>query len=163
MTTRGRLSPAQVFGLRFFCILALLSAFAWGINLPNQLGGAQRAIAAAAGALARLVGGAGQVSGDNIAAGDIIVNVNYECTGVYVLLILVTFLAAYPATWWARLAGMLLGTAGLTVLNVVRIAFLVRIAELQPALFTYLHEYVWQGVFLVLVIAYAMKWIERVK
>jgi hypothetical protein len=30
-------------------------------------------------------------------------------------------------------------------------------------LFTYLHEYVWQGIFLVLTIVYAMTWVERVR
>lgn len=163
MTEPRRLSPAQRFGIRFFGILAALSVAAWAINLPSQLGGVQRSIAAAAGVLARLSGGANLVSGDNIRAGSIVVHVNYECTGIYVLLILLTFLAAYPASWRARAAGVLIGTAGLIVLNVFRIAFLVRIAELQPGLFSYLHEYVWQGVFLVLVIAYAMKWIEHLR
>ena len=33
----------------------------------------------------------------------------------------------------------------------------------RPDLFGYFHEYVWQGVFLVLVIAYAVAWVERVR
>ena len=33
----------------------------------------------------------------------------------------------------------------------------------QPALFAYFHEYVWQGVFLVLVIVYAMSWVDRIR
>ena len=40
---------------------------------------------------------------------------------------------------------------------------LVHIAEQQPSLFAYFHEYVWQGVFLVLVIVYAMSWVDRIR
>jgi len=44
-TRRSRLSEAQRFGLRFFAFLILASAGAWLVNLPNQLGSAQRALA----------------------------------------------------------------------------------------------------------------------
>ena len=95
--------------------------------------------------------------------GALTIDINYECTGVYVLLILFTFLLAYPASWPARIAGAVIGTVGLTLLNVCRIAFLIRAAEVQPQLFEYLHEYVWQGLFLVLVIGYAMTWVQYVR
>jgi exosortase/archaeosortase family protein len=78
-------------------------------------------------------------------------------------LILFVFLFAYPASWRSRLLGATIGVVALTIINVLRIAFLVRIAEIAPGLFGYFHEYVWQGVFLVLVIAYAMTWVERVR
>ena len=80
--------------------------------------------------------------------------------------------AAHPLRLPARLSGLagaraLLGAAigvvALTAINILRIAFLVRVAEVAPDLFAYFHEYVWQGVFLVLVIAYAMSWVERVR
>jgi exosortase/archaeosortase family protein len=103
------------------------------------------------------------VRADQISAGGLIVDINYECTGVYVLLILFVFLLAYPASWRARLSGAAVGVVALTALNIFRIAVLVRVAELQPTLFNYLHEYVWQGIFLVLTIVYAMTWVERVR
>ncbi len=53
--------------------------------------------------------------------------------------------------------------SALTLLNIFRIAVLVRVAETEPALFDYLHEYVWQGLFLVLTVAYAMSWVERTR
>ena len=90
-------------------------------------------------------------------------DVNYECTGVYVLLILFTFLFAYPASWRSRISGVIVGVVALTAINIFRISVLVRVAEIEPELFGYFHEYVWQGVFLILVIAYAMAWVERVR
>jgi len=161
--TRFRLSEAQLFGLRFFALLMLASVLAWALRLPDRLGFAQRALAGSATSLARAVGGAASVHGDQIGVGTLSMDINYECTGVYVVLILFVFLFAYPASWRARLIGASIGVVALTIINVLRIAFLVRIAEVAPDLFGYFHEYVWQGVFLVLVIAYAVAWVERVR
>ena len=156
-----RLTEPQKFGVRFFAILAGFSILAWLIVLPTQLDRVQRAIAVAAGAVARVTGGSSYVRGDHIQVPQLAIHINFECTGVYVLIILVTFLMAYPATWSRRVLGAVIGIAALTVVNIVRLAFLVRIAELQPDLFEYFHEYVWQGLLLILVIAYAMAWVER--
>lgn len=157
----GRYTPAQRFGVRFFLILAAVSCLAWAVALPLRLGLAQWALAAAAVSLAHIAGGQSSVDGDEIHAGPLTIHINFECTGVYVFLIFLTFLLAYPATWRARLRGAAVGGAALTAVNILRIALLVRVAEVQPAVFDYLHEYVWQGVFLILVIAYAMQWAEH--
>lgn len=156
-----RLSEAQKFAFRFFAILAGFSVLAWVVVLPQQLSIAQRGIAVAAGAVARLTGSGNLVRDDHIQVPQLAIHINHECTGIYVLIILVTFLFAYPASWSRRITGALIGIAALTAVNILRLAFLVRIAELQPDLFEYFHEYVWQGVLLILVIAYAMAWVER--
>ena len=163
MSPPRHLSESQWFGVRFFLILAGFSVIAWIVQLPDRLGLAQRGLAAAAGWLARVAGSASTVTGDHIQVSNLSIHINYECTGIYVLLILLTFLLAYPASWRRRFTGALLGVVGLTALNVFRLSFLVRVAELQPQLFKYLHEYVWQGFFLVLVIAYAMSWVEHAR
>ncbi len=157
----GRLTPPQRFAARFFLFLILASVLAWAVKLPDQLGPVQRALAASATWLAGLTGSTASNAGDKIQVGVLMIDINYECTGVYVLLILCVFLLAYPATWRARLAGAGIGIVALTLLNIFRIAVLVRVAETEPALFDYLHEYVWQGLFLVLTVAYAMSWVER--
>ena len=136
---------------------------AWAVTLPERLGPVQRALAGAATWLAGLTGSGATAQADEISVGDLLVHINFECTGVYVLLILFVFLLAYPASWRSRLLGAGLGVVALELLNVFRIAVLVRVAELQPALFDYMHEYVWQGLFLVLTVAYAMTWVERAR
>ncbi len=162
-TPGGRLSPSRLFTLRFFAFLAAASVLAWAISLPDRLGGPQRWLAGAGAWLATLSGGRASVRGDQIETGGMLMHINFECTGAYVLLILFVFLLAYPATWRARLAGAAIGVVALTALNAFRIAVLVRVAELQPDFFAYMHEYVWQGLFLVLTIAYAMAWVERTR
>lgn len=159
----GRPSPPQAFALRFFLYLVAASVLAWAVSLPARLGPLQRGLAGAATWLAGLTGSHASVHGDEIAVGLLMIHINFECTGVYVLLILFVFLFAYPAEWRQRLLGCALGTVALQALNVVRIALLVRVAEARPALFDSMHEYVWQGLFLVLTVAYAMAWVERTR
>lgn len=155
------LTPPQAFALRFFLYLVLASVLAWAVRLPDRLGPVQRGLATAATWVATLTGSTANAQADEISVGALLVHINFECTGVYVLLILFVFLLAYPARWRQRLIGAALGVVALQLLNVLRIAFLVRVAELQPTLFDYMHEYVWQGLFLVLTVAYAMTWVER--
>ena len=157
------MTDAQKFGLRFFAFLVGASAVSWWFNLPLRLGAVQAFLAGSANAVARLFGSLSSVNQDQVYVGGLVMDINYECTGLYVILILFTFLLAYPASWRSRLAGAAIGVAALTVVNVLRIAFLIAVAELQPALFGYFHEYVWQGLFLILVIAYAMTWVEYVR
>ncbi|MGD9763828.1 MAG: archaeosortase/exosortase family protein [Candidatus Binatia bacterium] len=158
-----RLTPPRMFALRFFLFLAAASVLAWAVALPMRLSVPQRWLAAAATWLAGLAGSGATTRGDQIHVSGLIVHINFECTGMYVLLILFVFLLAYPASWRDRLTGAAIGAVALTALNIFRIAVLIRAAELQPALFAYLHEYVWQGVFLVLTIAYAMGWVQRTR
>ncbi len=160
---RLRLSEAQQFGARFFAFLIGASILSWAVSLPTHLSLPQQFIAQSATRLAQLAGSSGLAVRDQIAVGGVLIDVNYECTGLYVLMILFTFLLAYPASWVARLAGATIGLVGLTVINILRISVLIGIAEWQPDLFAYFHEYIWQGVFLILVIAYAMTWVEYVQ
>jgi exosortase/archaeosortase family protein len=158
-----QLTEPQKFGLRFFSTLVGASVLTWAVDLPNRLGAAQRFLAGTAGVLARLVGSDSSVIRDQIHIASLTLDINYECTGAYVLIVLFTFLLAYPAPWKARLSGASVGLVALTAVNIFRISVLIRVAELRPDLFAYFHEYVWQGVFLVLVIAYAMTWVERLQ
>lgn len=158
-----QLSEAQKFALRFFLFLIAASVLTWLLSLPDRLGPAQDFLAGSATSLARTLGSDSSAHGDQIHVGGLVMDINYECTGLYVLLILFTFLLAYPASWRSRIIGALIGVVALTAINIVRISVLVGIAELHPDLFAYFHEYVWQGVFLILVIAYAMTWVEYVQ
>ena len=160
-STGGRVTPPQAFALRFFLYLAAASVLSWAVTLPERLGDVQRWLAGSATWLAGLTGSRATVHADEISVGALLVHINFECTGVYVLLILFVFLLAYPASWRNRLLGGAIGLVALQILNIVRIAVLVRVAEVAPPLFDYMHEYVWQGLFLVLTVAYAMTWVER--
>jgi exosortase/archaeosortase family protein len=153
--------PLLRFGATFFLFLLGFSVLSVATSLQNHLQVAEQAIAAAATWLARLTGSAATVvDGNSIAAAGMSLNINHECTGVFVIFVLVSFIGAFPAPLATKLIGILVGIVGLTLINVIRIATLVRIVEFYPQAFTYFHEYVWQGAFLMLVTLYAITWVE---
>ncbi len=158
-----RLSPATGFTLRFLAFLLLASAGFWALSLHTRLGPVQRAIAATSATLARWTGGTSVARGDDIVVRDLVMNVNHECTGIFVIMLFSSFVLAYPAPWRARVRGLAVGIPLFMAVNVLRLATLARIVEVYPNLFFYLHEYVWQGILTVLVLLGTLAWAERLR
>jgi exosortase/archaeosortase family protein len=152
--------PFVRFGLLFFLFLLGFSVLSVATNLQNHLHVAENGIAGAATWLAHGIGSAAVVNGNVIHVSGLALDINHECTGVFVLFVLISFIGAYPARWTTQLLGILIGVSVLTLINVLRIVTLVRIVEFYPGLFVYFHEYVWQGAFLMLVTLYALTWVE---
>ena len=153
--------PIVRFALIFFVLLLGFSVLSVTTTLQNRLGVVESGIAASATWLASLVGSAASVTeGHYISVGGMTLNINHECTGVFVLFVLSSFIAAYPASLAAKVGGIVVGVVGLSAINVFRIATLVRVVEFYPNSFKYFHEYVWQGAFLMLVTLYAITWVE---
>ena len=149
------------FATLFFLFLLGFSVLSVATELQNQLGSLEAAIASLATTLAHAAGSnATVVDGNYISAQGMTLHINHECTGVFVLFVLISFLGAYPATWRAKIIGIVVGVSVLSLINVVRIATLVRLVEFYPGAFEYFHEYVWQGAFLMLVTLYAISWVE---
>jgi exosortase/archaeosortase family protein len=156
-------SPLLRFALVFFLCLLGFSALSVATALQNHLHTAETGFAASATWMAQRVGSGATVHGNIIKVNTLSLNINHECTGVFVLFVLVSFITAYPARLHAKLLGMVVGITLLSLINMIRIATLVRIMEFYPNLFVYFHEYVWQGAFLMLVTLYAVAWVEWVR
>jgi exosortase/archaeosortase family protein len=156
-----RLSPGVGFSLRFFGYLLLFSIGFWLFSLHEHLGPVQRAIASLSTVGQHWVGGHAVSRGDDIVIDTMTVNVNHECTGIFVFMLFISFVLAYPAPWTGRLGGLAIGIPLIFAVNVLRLATLARVVEIYPQAFFYLHEYVWQGIFTVLVLVGAISWAER--
>ena len=156
-----RLSPGLRFGARFFVCLLGFSGVFWAGSLHLRLEPVQRAIAWLSVQGQHLVGGDAQLQGTNIIIKTLVMNVNHECTGIFVIMLFSSFILAFPAPWLARIGGLAIGVPGLLLVNVVRLATLARIVEVYPDAFFYFHEYVWQGIFMVLVLVGSISWAER--
>lgn len=153
-------SPILRFAIFFFVFLLGFSILSVATALQNHLHLAETGIAAASTWLALRMGAHASVADNTIAVHGLTLNINHECTGVFVLFVLTSFIGAYPARMRTKLAGIVIGVGLLSLVNVIRIATLVRLVEFYPSLFVYFHEYVWQGVFLMLVTLYAVTWVE---
>lgn len=156
-------SPLLRFALTFLLLLLAFSVLSVVTNLQNHLHLAETAFAASATWMAQCTGSAARVEDNLIWVNGLSLNINHECTGVFVLFVLASFIAAYPARARAKAVGILIGISLLSLINMIRIATLVRVVEFYPTLFAYFHEYVWQGAFLMLVTLYAISWVEWVR
>jgi len=152
--------PFVRFGALFFLFLLGFSVLSVVSDLQNHLHIAENGIAGLATWMAQRTGSAAAVNENIIAVSGITLDINHECTGVFVLFVLASFIGAYPARWRAKMIGLVLGVTLLSLINVLRIATLVRLVEFYPGLFVYFHEYVWQGIFLMMVTLYALTWVE---
>jgi archaeosortase B (VPXXXP-CTERM-specific) len=149
--------------VRFLGYLFVASlAFSLG-GVHERLTLFQSTIAYGAAVGARLLGQTVEVDGPVIAVnGASAINVNHECTGIFVLIIYAAFLLAYPATWQRRVLGILAGGVILEAVNVARLSVLAMIAARWPSLFEYFHEYLWQGIFVAMLALLVASWIENV-
>jgi exosortase/archaeosortase family protein len=154
-------SPGLLFAVRFFVCLLLWSVVFWAFSLHERLGPVQHAIATASAAAARGAGGHSVAQGQDIIVKGLIMTVNHECTGIFVIMLFSSFVLAYPASWRARVAGLGVGIPLFFAVNVFRLATLARIVEVYPSAFFYLHEYVWQGILTVIVLVGAIAWAEK--
>jgi archaeosortase B (VPXXXP-CTERM-specific) len=160
---RFALSPFAAFALRLLAYLFVVSLFFSLGGLHQRLGPVQRAIASVVVAGANLLGANGTVVGSVIRLDSAALDINHECTGIFVLLVYSTFVLAYPASWKQRLSGTAVGIVTLMGVNIARLVLLTVIASRYPDWFAYFHEYFFQGVFIALLAFLASIWTEQVR
>jgi len=151
-----------------FVLRLLLYLFA--ASLLFSLGGLHQRMLPIQQVMSQIVGaGANLLGADAVVEGTIIksphaaLEINHECTAVFVLIVYGTFVLAYPAPWMHRLTGILVGLGTLTAINVARLIVLTVIASKYPTWFGYFHEYFFQGLFIALLAILASIWTEQVR
>ncbi len=83
-----------------------------------------------------------------------------DCTGIYPFIIIVGFILAYPAKLKNKLLGILFGGVLSLVVNYARLVTLIIVAEKSYDAFQYMHIFIWQTTFIILVIFYFLWWIN---
>jgi exosortase/archaeosortase family protein len=151
------------FAIRLFLYLFLASLLFSVGNLHERLMPVQRFLAESAGGGANLAGAGATVDGTIIRTENAALDINHECTGVFVLIVYTMFVLAYPAPWRSRLSGAAVGWIALNVVNVLRLVLLTVIASRRPDWFAYFHEYFFQGLFIALLAILASIWTEQVR
>lgn len=151
------------FATRLFLYLFLVSLLFSVGNLHESLLPLQELLAAGATAGANLAGAGARLHGTIIRTDHAALDINHECTGIFVLLVYTMFVLAYPAPWRNRLSGAAVGWLTLNVVNLARLVLLTFIASRRPEWFAYFHEYFFQGLFIALLAILASIWTEQVR
>jgi len=87
------------------------------------------------------------------------IEVTLACSGADALALCLAAILAYPAAWRMRAAGVAGGTAGILLLNIIRIGTLGRAAA-SPRWFETLHVYVWPAVLTIAITAFVVSWMR---
>jgi exosortase H (IPTLxxWG-CTERM-specific) len=105
------------------------------------------------GGIARLSGAVLNLLGQHVALrGTVIqgprfaVNIRNGCNGVEAMLIFLSAVLAFPASWRSRLAGLALGTLAIQAINLVRVVSLYLTGAYLPRFFDASHTVIWQSV-----------------
>jgi archaeosortase B (VPXXXP-CTERM-specific) len=159
----GRSPSFSAFAVRLFVYLFAVSLlFSLG-GLHLRLGSLQHAMASSVARTANALGAGSTVFGSVIQVTGAALEINHECTGIFVLLVYATFVLAYPAPWRQRASGIGIGVIVLALVNFGRLVLLTVIASRRPEWFAYFHEYFFQGIFIALLAFLAAGWTERVR
>lgn len=88
------------------------------------------------------------------------VSIEPGCNGVEAFIVLCAALLAFPAAWKHKLIGLGLGFVAIQVLNVIRVISLFYIGQWNKELFDFAHNYLWQGLIMLDVLAVWLVWVR---
>jgi exosortase/archaeosortase family protein len=115
------------------------------------------------GVLLNLAGQGCRVSGTYISSAHFAVNVHDSCTGCALTAFLWAAALAFPTTAGNKLRGVAVGSALMTLLNVVRITSVFLVGAYAPGHFDFIHEEVWPGLLSVSAVAITLAWVAWVQ
>ncbi len=88
--------------------------------------------------------------------------VTTECTAIFIMLIYSSFVLVYPAKLKSKGLALLAGVPCIFGANVLRLYCMAWIDYLRPQYSELFHDYMWQVVFIVMVIFMWLVWIDKV-
>jgi exosortase H (IPTLxxWG-CTERM-specific) len=118
-------------------------------------------VARASGALLDLLGQDVAMRGTVIHSPRFAVNIRNGCNGLETMIIFWAAVLAFPATWRAKLAGLLLGTLAIQAINLVRVAALFLTGVYFPEFFDSSHTVVWQTIVILCGVLLWLLWASR--
>jgi len=84
----------------------------------------------------------------------------YECTGGFAMFIFSACVIAYPSSIASKIWGHVFGVIGVFIINMGRLLVLSLSALYARNLFDFIHKYLWQATFIILVLLMWFIWIN---
>jgi archaeosortase B (VPXXXP-CTERM-specific) len=88
--------------------------------------------------------------------------VTTECTAIFIMLTFAAFIVVYPAAVKSKGIALLAGIPFIFVANILRLYCMAWIDYLKPQYSEFFHDYMWQVVFIIMVVFLWMIWIDKV-
>jgi exosortase H (IPTLxxWG-CTERM-specific) len=117
-----------------------------------------RVNARASAAISSALGVETRAVGTVVHSGSSGVNVMQGCNGAHAVVILLSSILAFPATWGRRLIGVVAGTVAILGFNVLRIVSLIVVARYYPDKLELFHIAIWQTLIVLIAVALFLGW-----
>lgn len=88
--------------------------------------------------------------------------VTTECTAIFIMLIYSSFVLVYPASVKSKGIALMSGIPFIFGANILRLYCMAWIDYLKPQYTEFFHNYMWQAVFIVMVVFMWLVWIDKV-
>ena len=88
--------------------------------------------------------------------------VTTECTGIFMMSIFASFIAVYPSSIKAKGIALLTGIPFIFAANILRLFIMAWIDKIKPQYTEIFHNYIWQVVFIIMVVFMWTVWIDKV-
>lgn len=152
--------------LRFVLgVIGVTAVLSWVLHAPffeEPLAGYLEVLSHLAGTVLNWCGQSNQVTGPTIWSAGWGITVAAGCSGTDSLLLLLSAILCFPASWVAKAWGIAAGTCALVALNFVRIISLYAVGLHFPSAFNYIHEDAWAVVLIVAVLGICLGWMNWV-
>jgi archaeosortase B (VPXXXP-CTERM-specific) len=109
------------------------------------------------------------IAGANVVVNGSLVSINGfgleiidECTAVFSSIVYSACILAYPTTIRKKGIGVALGIPVLYAINILRLVILAQVGITRPALFEFVHVYLWQASFIIFVVVIFLLWLKFV-
>jgi exosortase H (IPTLxxWG-CTERM-specific) len=118
-------------------------------------------VAKASGVTLKLLGQEVTLDGTVIRSPRFAVNIENGCNGVETMLIFMSAVLAFPASWRSRLAGLAIGLVAIQGINLVRVVALYLTGAYLPSLFDASHTVIWQTLVILSGVLLWLLWASR--
>jgi exosortase H (IPTLxxWG-CTERM-specific) len=118
-------------------------------------------IASASGAVLNAMGQHISQNGTVLRSAKFAVNIRNGCNGVEAMLIFLAAVLAFPASWKARVAGLVLGILAIQVVNLIRVVALFLTGVYFPSIFNASHTVIWQTIVILFGVLLWIFWANR--
>jgi len=122
----------------------------------------RRVFAVVTSVLLNALGNATVVRDADILSSSFGISVVTACTGLFVTGLFLAAVAAFPASWRAKLAGAGIGLTALFAVNVIRLASLYYVGMYWRSALEPIHQLVWQSLVIAFAISLWLLWAGRV-
>jgi exosortase/archaeosortase family protein len=122
----------------------------------------RRVFAVATSTLLNALGNATVVRDADILSSGFGISVVTACTGLFVTGLFLAAVAAFPASWRAKLVGAGIGLVALFAVNVVRLASLYYVGVYWRSALEPIHQLVWQSLVIAFAVSLWLLWAGRV-